>query len=400
MPPCGRSTTSAWPSPGQADPQQTIAAILDRARDLLAMDAALLAVDGPGGELRLVALERRSGSPARRPAGQRPDARGLRRRRSRRATCSAAARFASRRRSCSATSGLGLWAWPLAALRRFSETEVGTLSALATQVGLALEAARLQDELQALAVQGERERIAREMHDGLAQVLGYVNTKSQAVDEMLADGRVAEARQQLGELAAAARSLYVDVREAILSLSSPVPPERGLAAALEEYAALYAESSKLAVRFEATPEASRRAALGRRPGRGVPDRPRGAHQRSKACPGPARRPVAGASGPRGRPSHRRRRRRFRGGACWPGARNDGRTSAWPACENEPSRSAAASPGSSRPGAGTTIELRVPVGAVAPRRPRPMVSPRLTERGGPQRQHQAVRSPVLTDSEAD
>jgi signal transduction histidine kinase len=139
--------------------------------------------------------------------------------------------------------------------RAFSETEVGTVSALATQVGLALEAARLQDEMRALAVQGERERIAREMHDGLAQVLGYVNTKSQAVDEMLVAGRVPEARRQLGELAEAARSLYVDVREAILSLSSPVGPESSVAAALAEYSALYAESSKLAVRFDATPEA-------------------------------------------------------------------------------------------------------------------------------------------------
>ena len=93
------------------------------------------------------------------------------------------------------------------------------------------------------------------MHDGLAQVLGYVNTKSQAVEELLAAGRVAEAGKQMAELADAARSVYVDVREAILSLSPPVLPERGLAAALEEYAARFAESSKLAVRFHASPEA-------------------------------------------------------------------------------------------------------------------------------------------------
>jgi signal transduction histidine kinase len=74
---------------------------------------------------------------------------------------------------------------------------------------------------------------------------------------MLAHGRVDEARRQLGELAEAARSVYVDVREAILSLSTPVPPGRGVVAALEEYAAAYAESSKLAVHFNASPESSR-----------------------------------------------------------------------------------------------------------------------------------------------
>ncbi|HEX7491499.1 MAG TPA: GAF domain-containing sensor histidine kinase, partial [Candidatus Limnocylindrales bacterium] len=145
---------------------------------------------------------------------------------------------------------------PAGSRRRFDREEVETLTALATQLGLALEAARLQDELQLLAVQGERERIAREMHDGLSQVLGYVNTKSQAVEEMLAAGRVADARLQLAELAAAARSVYVDVREAILTLAPPAPSDRGVAAALEDYAARYAESSKLAVRFNADPEAA------------------------------------------------------------------------------------------------------------------------------------------------
>ncbi|HEX7431082.1 MAG TPA: ATP-binding protein [Candidatus Limnocylindrales bacterium] len=58
------------------------------------------------------------------------------------------------------------------------------------------------------------------------------------------------------ELAVAARSVYVDVREAILSLSTPVPPKKGLAYALEDYSGQYAESSKLAVRFKATPEAA------------------------------------------------------------------------------------------------------------------------------------------------
>ena len=239
---------------GQTDPQQTIAAILDRARELLKMEAALLAVEGPAGELRLVASSAAAGV----MLGEEPGGPGAPRsetddlgsylRPGRQIRVSAPVVLGDKR--------IGTFALASRDPRRFSAAEVETLAALATQVGLALEAARLQDELQALAVQGERERIAREMHDGLAQVLGYVNTKSQAVDEMLADGRIADARQQLGELAAAARSVYVDVREAILSLSSPVPPDRGVAAALEEYAALYAESSKLAVHFESSPEAA------------------------------------------------------------------------------------------------------------------------------------------------
>ncbi len=127
-----------------------------------------------------------------------------------------------------------------------------TLSSLASQAAIAIENDRLQAELRELAVRGERERIARELHDGLAQVLGYVNTKSQAVEELLAADRVPEARNQLAELAAAARSIYVDVREAILGLSSPVAPAGGLVAALRAYGRRFAEASKLAVRVDAT----------------------------------------------------------------------------------------------------------------------------------------------------
>ncbi len=247
---------------GQADPDETLAAIVDHARHLLRVDAALLALEGPEDEVRLRAS---SASPGVLIDGAGRQTVGARR----------AARVAPNGGSGSDLSRylapgysirlempvghgearVGSIGLATALPRRFSSADLETLSALATQVGLALEAARLRDELRALAVQGERERIAREMHDGMAQVLGYVNTKSQAVEELLAAGRVAEAGKQMAELAAVARSLYVDVREAILSLSPPVLPERGLAAALEEYAARFAESSKMAVRFKATSDA-------------------------------------------------------------------------------------------------------------------------------------------------
>ena len=144
--------------------------------------------------------------------------------------------------------------------RGFEVDEVETLSSLANQAAIAIENARLQARLRELAVVAERERIAREMHDGLAQVLGYVNTKSQAIEELLVAGRTDEARDQLAELAAAARSIYVDVREAILGLRSPVIPGLGLVAAVEDYAARFAEASKIAVHVDA-PDAARRLDL-------------------------------------------------------------------------------------------------------------------------------------------
>ncbi|HEX2754422.1 MAG TPA: histidine kinase [Candidatus Limnocylindrales bacterium] len=156
---------------------------------------------------------------------------------------------------------IGLLAIGSKRARSFDAEEVETLASLANQASIAIENARLQARLRELAVETERGRIAREMHDGLAQVLGYVSTKSQAADELLAVGRVADARAQLGELTAAARSIYVDVREAILGLRSPITPELGLVGAIEDYARRFADASKLAVTVEASSEA-RAATMG------------------------------------------------------------------------------------------------------------------------------------------
>ena len=131
--------------------------------------------------------------------------------------------------------------------------DVETLSSLANHAAIAIENHRLEAELRRLAVQHERERIAREIHDGLAQLLGYVNTKSQAVEGLLEAGRLDEAMVQMAELSAAARSNYVDVREAIQGLAEPAGGEVDLGAEVRHYADRFAEASKLAVSVHLEP---------------------------------------------------------------------------------------------------------------------------------------------------
>ncbi|MFQ5922352.1 MAG: GAF domain-containing protein, partial [Anaerolineales bacterium] len=95
--------------------------------------------------------------------------------------------------------------------------------------------AEIARQRQSLAVLEERERIAREMHDGLAQVLGYVNLKAQAVQRLLAVGKSEDAREQVLQLQTAAREVYGDVREAILGLRTTLDGELGLMGAIDEY---------------------------------------------------------------------------------------------------------------------------------------------------------------------
>jgi signal transduction histidine kinase len=148
---------------------------------------------------------------------------------------------------------IGLLAVGSAAPRGFDADEVETLASLANQATIALEHDRLEARLRELAVVEERERIARELHDGIAQVLGYVNTKSGAIDDYLAAGRVDEARLQARELGAAARAVYVDVREAILGLRSPIEPGQGLGAAVEAHARRVAADSRFGLHVAIPP---------------------------------------------------------------------------------------------------------------------------------------------------
>jgi len=236
---------------GQADPDTTISTIVDHARGLLRADAALLALETSTGLLRLRTLSDAAGALEPEKDGETPpadDALDCFLRAGFRIGASAPVKHGDKRIGTLAVADRGG--------RLYEIAEIETLSALAIQVGLAIEAARIQDELQELAVQRERERIARDMHDGLAQVLAYVNTKSQAVSQLLLDGRIDEARAQLRQLEAAARSVFEDVREAILNLSGTNAPEHGLAQAIEEYAALFAESAELDVNFQATQDAA------------------------------------------------------------------------------------------------------------------------------------------------
>ena len=263
------------------DVDEILAAIVDQARERLGVDVALLLTYGPDGEAYIAAasgpdagIDRAGGFDG---AGAarfvRPDL--------------AIARLEVPLQRAGETIGLVLVGSRLE--RGFEVDEVETLSSLANQAAIAIENARLQARLRELAVVAERERIAREMHDGLAQVLGYVNTKSQAIEELLVAGRTDEARLQLAELAAAARSIYVDVREAILGLRSPVIPGVGLVAAVEDYAGRFAEASKIAVHVVASDAARRLDARPGCRGPGLPDRPGGTHQRAQALRGRARR---------------------------------------------------------------------------------------------------------------
>src|SRR5438034_5362251 len=137
--------------------------------------------------------------------------------------------------------------------REFSGEDEETLVRFATQAALAIENARLHRRVRDVAISEERERIAREMHDSLAQVLGYVNTKAQAVQELLKRGQTERASTQVGQLGEAARAAYADVREGILALRTSIGPGRGVVNALAEFLERWTEQSQVQATLQVQP---------------------------------------------------------------------------------------------------------------------------------------------------
>lgn len=135
----------------------------------------------------------------------------------------------------------------------FGEEDAELLGLFAAQAAVTIENARLYEQVKHLAIEEERQRIAREMHDSLAQVLAYVNLKAGAVRRLLARGKAAEAEEALAQVEASAQAAYADVREAILGLRAMTHGEgrRGLLPALQTFVDHFSQQSGVAVELQA-----------------------------------------------------------------------------------------------------------------------------------------------------
>ncbi len=125
----------------------------------------------------------------------------------------------------------------------FDAADQQRLERFATQSALAIENAHLHQQVRALAIAEERERIAREMHDSIAQVLGYVNTKGQAAQELLRAGQAERAEAQIAQLSKAAREAYADVRENIMGLRMSHDETTSFVGAVSSYLSSWQDQS-------------------------------------------------------------------------------------------------------------------------------------------------------------
>ncbi len=130
----------------------------------------------------------------------------------------------------------------------FSAADGSLLATLADMAAIALTTARLKEAEQQLAIVTERDRIARELHDSLAQVLGHIHLRLRGLETQL-DGAAPIIGAELADLANVADEAYRDVREAILGLRETISSDTGLEGALREYIAKYSRQTGIKASF-------------------------------------------------------------------------------------------------------------------------------------------------------
>jgi signal transduction histidine kinase len=125
----------------------------------------------------------------------------------------------------------------------FTPSERSLLSALADMAAIAVRTARLHEAEEQWTIHAERDRIARELHDSLAQVLGVIHLQLRALETRAKDEASHDMASQLSDLAGTADEAYRDVREAILGLRETVREDDGLEGSLREYLRKYSRQS-------------------------------------------------------------------------------------------------------------------------------------------------------------
>jgi signal transduction histidine kinase len=97
------------------------------------------------------------------------------------------------------------------------------------------EAAEMQviQQQRDLAAAKEREQLSHELHDGIGQVLGYINIQAQVAQMLMKQNKPDDAVENLDGLVRAAQDAHTDLRHYILGLRSPLASQRNFYEALQ-----------------------------------------------------------------------------------------------------------------------------------------------------------------------
>lgn len=220
--------------PSSLDLKETLAAAVARLRDLFDLTAVTVLVLDPATDTWRVGMAEGLRLPAELPPDRLPPAVG--RAVAERASVTEADSWSSGAGGLSPRARSGLYA-PLVARgrlvglaavehtepERFGPREVGLLEGLAEPLALAIDNALWFGRLQVLGAEGERSRMARQLHDRIGQGLAYVALE---LDRIRARH---EGLDELAQLAEDTRGLLGEVKETLRQLRAEVSESASLA---------------------------------------------------------------------------------------------------------------------------------------------------------------------------
>jgi two-component system NarL family sensor kinase len=147
--------------------------------------------------------------------------------------------------------GLGIMNIAAPAFRALAPEELTLLTTIASQIGIAVERARLAEESTRLARAEERSRIAREIHDTLAQGLTAIGLDIEGALRNL-EQSPERARERLERALSTTRASLEDARHSVLDLRAAALAGRPLAEALAGLGRAFTSETGIQVHVQAS----------------------------------------------------------------------------------------------------------------------------------------------------
>lgn len=132
---------------------------------------------------------------------------------------------------------------------RVSDEVAGLLKAVGELLGLALHHALLEQDKLRERVLAERQSMAAEVHDAVAQTLAYVKMRLPLLEQAIADREKASAERYCADVRQAVSSAHANLREVLTHLQAPID-QRGLKHALQSAVASFRQLTQIGLDFD------------------------------------------------------------------------------------------------------------------------------------------------------
>ncbi len=138
--------------------------------------------------------------------------------------------------------------------RQFSPSELTLFQSFADLAAIAVAMTRQMEEHREVAIIGERNRLAREMHDTVAQTLAAVVLQAETAQSLLEQGDLPTARELMGMVRVQAKQALEDTRRAVQGIGPAALEEQSPVQAISDAVHLFESETGLPTQFILTGE--------------------------------------------------------------------------------------------------------------------------------------------------